>query len=495
VAPSGPQKQLFTLAEDLRRMLSGIERTVDQTVGQMDRELGQLRDAAEQMRLIAAGTLFTRLERVARDYAAATGRQVVFAGEGGDIRLDAPVIEAVQRALVQMVRNAVAHGIEPPAERRAAGKPEVGSVRLTVTRRGRRILFECADDGRGLDFDAIRRAAGMPHAGPEETVRLLLRGGISTSPQVTEAAGRGVGMDVVRDVVQRVGGGLEVRSEPGRGTVFELTVPSSLSAADSLLVESSGVVAGLPLDAVRRCLRLAPEDFTDTGHGLAIRHDGAGIPFLPLAELIATPSAPRPQCWTAVVVAGPSGLAAVGVDRLLGSSRVVVHPLPADAPADAIVAGASLDAEGNPRLILDPEPLVAAVGRAAGAQRADTRALPTILVIDDSLTTQMLQRSILESAGYRVEVAGSAEIGLEMAKARDYGLFLVDVEMPGMDGFAFVERIRSDPVLYRVPAIMVTSRASPEDLQRGREVGAQGYMIKSAYDQGELLAMIRRLTE
>jgi two-component system chemotaxis sensor kinase CheA len=494
-ALDGAQKQLFTLADDLRRKLSGVERAVDQTVGQMDRELGLLRDSAEQMRLIAAGTLFTGLARVARDYARDTGCQVVFTGEGGEIRLDAPVIEAVQRALVQLVRNAVVHGIEPPAERRAAGKPETGSVRLAVRRRGRRILFECADDGRGLDFDAIRRAAGAPHAGPDETLRLLLRGGISTSAQVTEAAGRGVGMDVVRDTVQRIAGGLEVKSEPGRGTVFELTVPSSLSAVDSLLVESAGVIAGLPLDSVRRCLRLAPEDFADTGHGLAIPYGDAGIPFLPLAELIATPASSRPQRWTALVVAGASGLAAVGVDRLLGSGRVVVHPLPEDAPADDIVAGASLDSEGNPRLILDPEALVAAIGRATGTPQAGPRALPTILVIDDSLTTQMLQRSILESAGYRVEVAGSAEIGLEMAKARDYGLFLVDVEMPGMDGFAFVERIRSDPVLYRVPAIMVTSRAAPEDLQRGREVGAQGYMIKSAYDQSELLAMIRRLTE
>lgn len=492
---SGPQKQLFALAEELRRKLAGADRVLDHTLGQMDRELGQLRDNTEQMRLIAANSLFTSLERTVRDGARALGRLAEFAGEGGEVRLDAPVIEAVQHALVQMVRNAVAHGIEPPEERRAGGKPEEGRVRLRVARRGRRILFECSDDGRGLDFDAIRRAANAPAASDEEAVRLLLQGGVSTSDQVTEAAGRGVGMDVVRDVVQRLGGGLDIRSEAGRGTVFEMTVPSSLSALDTLLVESSGVVAGLPLDSVRRCLRLAPEDFADTGGGLAVRHEQAAVPFLPLAELIDAPRPPDETRWTAVVVAGRDGLAAIGIDRLLGSARVVVHPLPDEAPADDIVAGASLDAEGNPRLMLDPDRLVAAVARAAGSLPPAARPLPAILVIDDSLTTQMLQRSILESAGYRVDVAGSAEIGLEMAKAREYGLFLVDVEMPGMDGFGFIERIRSDPVLYRVPAILVTSRAAPEDLQRGRDVGAQGHMIKSAFDQSELLAMIRRLTE
>jgi len=492
---SGPQKHLFTLADELRRKLAGADRALDQSLGQMDRELGQLRDNAEQMRLVSAASLFTALERAVRDGARSLGRLAEFAGEGGEVRLDAPVIEAVQHALVQMVRNAVAHGIESPAERRANGKPEEGRVRLRVARRGRLILFECSDDGRGLDFDAIRRAAKTPQASDEEAVRLLLKGGISTSDQVTQAAGRGVGLDVVRDVAQRLGGGVDVRSEAGRGTVFELTVPSSLLAVDTLLVETSGVVAGLPLESVRQCLRLKPEDFADTGHGLAIRFEQAAVPFLPLAELIAAPRPSPSLLWTAVVVASRDGLAAIGIDRLQGTARVVVHPLPDEAPADAIVAGASLDAEGNPRLMLDPDRLVAAVGRASGLLAPQTKPLPMILVVDDSLTTQMLQRSILESAGYPVDVAGSAEIGLEMAKARDYGLFLVDVEMPGMDGFGFVERVRSDPVLYRIPAIMVTSRNATEDLQRGRDVGAQGYMVKSAFDQTELLAMIRRLTE
>jgi len=479
----------------LRRKLSGADRVLDQTLGQMDREIGLLRDNTEQMRLIAANSLFTGLERAVRDGARALGRLAEFTGEGGEIRLDAPVIEAVQHALMQMVRNAVAHGIEPPEARRAQGKPEEGRVRLRVARRGRRILFECSDDGRGLDLEAIRRAARAPNATDEEAARLLLKGGISTSDQVTQAAGRGVGMDVVRDVVQRLGGGLDIRSDPGQGTTFELTVPSSLSAVDMLLVETSGVVSGLPLDSVRRCLRLAPEDFADTGNGLAVRYEEAALPFLPLAELIAAPRPPAEMRWTAVVVAGHDGLAVIGIDRLLGSTRLVVHPLPEDAPAEDIVAGASLDAGGNPRLMLDPDRLVAAIARSAGGSTTADKPLPAILVIDDSLTTQMLQRSILESAGYRVDVAGSAEIGLEMAKAREYGLFLVDVEMPGMDGFGFIERIRSDPVLYRIPAILVTSRAAPEDLERGRAAGAQGYMIKSAFDQGELLAMIRRLTE
>lgn len=491
---TGPQKQLFTLAEELRRSLTGIDSALGRTLEQIERELGQLRDNAEQLRLVDAASLFTTLERTARDCARALGREVGFSGAGGEIRLDAPMLDALQQALVQIVRNAVAHGIEPPAERLRLGKPEAGRVTLRIERRGGRIRFECSDDGRGLDFDAIRSAAKAPRASDEEAIRLLLKGGISTSERVTETAGRGVGLDVVRDLIQKVGGTLEIRSEPGRGTVFDLSVPPSLSAVEALLIEVSSVVAALPLDAARHCLRLLPGDFVRTGKGLAILQEGEAVPFLPLAELLGLPYATGEERWTAVVVAGESGSAALGVDRLLGSGRLVVHPLPEEAPAADIVSGASLDAEGTPRLMLDPDRLVAAA-QAGGAREAESRSLPPVLVIDDSLTTQMLQRSILESAGYKVDLAGSAEIGLEMARAGDYGIFLVDVEMPGMDGFGFVETIRADPALFRTPAILVTSRAAPEDLQRGKDVGAQGYMVKSAFDQGELLSMIKRLTE
>jgi two-component system chemotaxis sensor kinase CheA len=491
---SGPQKQLFALADELRRSLTGVESALGRTLEQMERELGQLRDNAEQLRLVGAASLFTILERTARDSARALGREVSFSGTGGEIRLDAPMLEAMQHALVQIVRNAVAHGIEPPAERVRLGKPEAGRITLRIERRGGRINVTCGDDGRGLDLDAIRRAAHAPHASMAEAIRLLLKGGISTSEQVTEASGRGVGLDVVRDLMQKVGGTVEITSEAGRGANFHLSVPPSLSAVDALLVEVGGVTIGLPLDAARHCMRLLPADFVRTGTGLAILSEGTAIPFRPLADLLGIAYAAQEERWTAVVVAGDDGKAAFGIDRLLGSARLVIHPLPQEAPADAIVAGASLDAAGTPRLMLDPDRLVAAA-KTGGVLAAAFSALRPVLVVDDSLTTQMLQRSILESAGYDVDLAGSAEIGLEMAKSRDYGIFLVDVEMPGMDGFSFVEKVRADPALYRTPAILVTSRAAPEDLQRGKDVGAQGYMVKSAFDQSELLSMIKRLTE
>ena len=185
--------------------------------------------------------------------------------------------------------------------------------------------------------------------------------------------------------------------------------------------------------------------------------------------------------------------AAIGVDKLLGAARAVVRPIPDLTPNKDMVSGVFLDSEGTPQIILDAEGLVDEILQSGVTWTATGGAHEVILIVDDSLTTRMLEQSILETAGYEVALAQSAEQALEMAQGNRYALFLVDVEMPGMDGFSFIERIRADPTLRHIPAILVTSRSSPEDKQRGVDVGAQGYVVKSEFNQSDLLSLIRRL--
>jgi two-component system chemotaxis sensor kinase CheA len=488
-------------ALELRRRLGRLERNLGASAEQIDRELNQLRDAAEQLRLVSASVLFASLERSARDTAQELGKQLEFVAKGGDIRLDAYVLGTIQKALVQIVRNAVAHGIEFSAERHAAGKPQAGQLSVNVVRRGRWIAFACRDDGNGVDLEAVRRIAirrGLLSAdaadpGPEDLIALLLRGGISTSDTVTKVAGRGVGLDVVREAVEQLGGEAKIHTRRGQGTSFELIVPLSVTSLDVLMVEAAGSVVSIPLDAVRTSLRIPAGEISWRPAGAAVRFEQTVLPFMALPELLYGVRSPPDRTWSAVAVAGADGLAVLGVDRLLGTARVVARPLPDLMPASIFAAGASLDSEGNPQLLLDPDGLVHEARHADGSKRGPEQVRPPVLVIDDSLTTRMLEQSILESAGYEVDVAASAEAGLISARHKNYGLFLVDVEMPGMDGFSFVETIRADPTLRHIPAILVTSRAAPEDRERGREAGANGYIVKSAFDQIELLAMIRPL--
>jgi two-component system chemotaxis sensor kinase CheA len=504
LARPGPSDGARGIAQELQALLGGLEHGLASSTDQMDRELRQLRDAAEQLRLVPAGSLFTALELTARDAALALGKRVAFEGHGGDVRLDAHVLAGVQGALLQLVRNAVAHGIEPPAQRQAAGKPPDGRLTLDVARRGRCVVFRCSDDGAGVDLAAVRRiaerkgllAATAQALDAQGLLRLMLHGGLSTSGSVTEVSGRGIGLDVVRDAAERLGGEVAARTEPGRGTTLELTVPLSLASLNALWVEAAGTPVAIPLDAVRRTLRLPAQQIAATAQGRTVVYEDRAIPFVALSALLAEsppPGSARPI--SVVIVEGGGALAAIGVERLLSTSKLVLRPLPELVPASPLVAGASLDAEGNPQLVLDPEGLVLAAGSAAAAAAPATRVPAPVLVIDDSLTTRMLEQSILESAGYEVHAAVSAEDGLERARRQPYALFLVDVEMPGMDGFTFVEQTRADPALRHVPAMLVTSRASPEDRQRGRDVGAQAYIVKSEFAQGEFLDRVRQLVQ
>jgi two-component system, chemotaxis family, sensor kinase CheA len=490
----------LSLAERLRDGVAGLDASVAPAMMRVDREVRQVRETAERLRLLPAELMFNALERAIRDAAQSLGKRVVLETKGGDVRLDVQLLGSIQRGLVQIVRNAVAHGIEPEAERAAAGKPREGRISLEIDRRGNRVCFRCRDDGRGVDVEAVRRAAqrlgalpaGTGALGPDQLIGLLMTGGVTTSRSVTEVAGRGIGLDIVRETAIRLGGEVAVRSEPGKGATFELTVPASLSSVDALIVEAGGRAAAIPLGAVRRTVRLVAVDVARTGDGASILFEGKPIPFAPLAPALGGADG-APPTWSVVVLESRGSVAAIGVDRLRGTQHIVLRQLPRMTPADAVLAGASLDADGTPQMVLDPDELVALARRfKAEAPPTPAPRLP-ILVIDDSLTTRMLEQSILESAGYTVDLATSGEEALDKARRTKYALFLVDVEMPGMDGFTFLSQARADTELRQVPGVLVTSRNSPEDRQRGAAAGARGYILKSEFDQNELLAQIRTL--
>ena len=499
-------QRLQSVASELLGAVTTFELAVSGDSEQLDRELGDIRDGIERLRLVPVSVLFTDLERAARDAAHAQAKRVVFEGHGGEVRLDVHLLTAAQGALQHIVRNAVVHGIEPEDERRAIGKPSDGRVTLEVVRRGRNVVFACRDDGRGIDLDAVRDSArrkgllvdDSATLDSSELMRLLLKGGISTSGAVTELSGRGIGLDVVRDFAERAGGEVTVTTETGKGTSVNLEVPLSLASFEALAVESDGITVLIPLDSVVQTVRVDSEEIRASVHSETLTHDGIVYPFLHLSETLSDKTvAPRIHGDCSVVItSGSSGAVAIGVHRLLGTSNVVVRPLPSFLSVSSIVSGVWLDAEGNPQLVLDSDGLVSRAQRNEHQVRreADVPSLDPILVIDDSLTTRMLEQSILESASYSVEVASSAEEGLVKARSKRYLLFLVDVEMPGMDGFAFIEQTKADPMLRDIPAILVTSRSAPEDLQRGIDVGAGAYVTKGEFDQGKLLERIKELT-
>lgn len=484
--------------------LDAIDGTGEKTRAreELEREIDELRERVGRLRLLPAEVVFADVRRAVRDTATALGKQVEVEFAGGEIRLDAHVLGAVRGALLHVVRNAVAHGIEHPTQRAGAGKSATGRITFAAARVGHRAVFSCGDDGRGIDAPAIKEAAarsGVVTAeaaralGQNELIELLLQGGVSTSRDVTEISGRGVGLETLRHAAKQLKGDVSITSTPGRGTRVELSVPISLSSMPVLAVHAGGAAVLIPLDAVVGIVTVASASVCATSTGETLLWKESAVPFVPLAILVggeASAASRRPR--QAVVVRGAKGEMAVGVDNVLDVREIVLQALPRHAKADPVVAGVAFDVANIPRIVIAPDALDATVSSASTPATERQATLP-VLVIDDSLTTRMLEQTILEAAGYEVALAVSAEDGLAKAAAGHYGLFIVDVEMPGMTGFEFVARTRADPKLAGVPCIMVTSRNSAEDRRRGIEAGAAAYFDKGQFDQDALLESIRGL--
>ncbi|MBX3167226.1 MAG: response regulator [Candidatus Eremiobacteraeota bacterium] len=437
------------------------------------RELQELHQALEQLRLLPLSSLYTTLQRTLRDAAQEMQLQARFQAQGPEVKLEESVLRLLRAALVQGVRNAIAHGIETPEQRRRAGKETVGQVHLQVERRGTWLALTLSDDGRGVDTAAL----AIGRSGEDGNLDRLLEGGVSTSQEVNQMSGRGVGMDVIREAAQRLGGRVRLESQPGQGFKLHLDFPVRAASLPALRVRSRDQSLLIPLESVLKVSREETPDLRD-------------LPCLGLAAFLHWDGLARAEDIR-VVVAAASGTAVFQVEAVDGMVQTLVYPLPALAPCHPAISGAALDLEGRPELVLDPSRIdrFEVVARTVVATRAPAR----ILVVDDSLTTRVMQQSILESRGFTVDLASSGSEALQKVESQAYDLFLVDAEMPGMTGFELIERLRARPREQSLPILMVSSLPRAEYEAAARQAGAQGYHEKSSFDQEELVREIRRL--
>ncbi len=499
-----PGPRLHETVEEMRLALQHARQGLGMRADSTDREVAEVRGNIDRLRLLPTSLLFPALERAVRDAAEMFGKQVVFHTAGREQRLESHVLSALGEALSHLVRNAVAHGIENPQDRLARGKPARGEVSVKIERRADRILFTCSDDGSGIDVDAVRRAAverGIMSAAnaaalsQTEALDLIFSPGVTTSASLNEVAGRGIGLEVVREVASRFKGWAGVLTEVGVGTAVQIEVPVSLSSVRAILLAAGDLLIWIPLEAVHSALRLGADAIVSLAGRSSLIFEGRAIPFIRLAETMGRPLASgadsRPHL-AAIVQAG-SELLAVGVDRVIHASEVIVHPLPVAAGRVAMLAGAVFDAQGNPQLVLNPDALLEAAHAVSSRPTREATPAPHILVIDDSLTSRVMLQSILETGGFKVDLAVSGEDAMAKARERRYSLFVCDVEMPGMNGFEFVSQTREYDYLQGIPSILVTTRGGADDRRRGAEAGARAYIVKGEFSKDSLLETVRSL--
>jgi two-component system chemotaxis sensor kinase CheA len=441
------------------------------------------------------------LERAARDVSRTLGRPARLEIHGGALELDRSLLQALREPLLHLVRNAVAHGLEAPEARGAAGKPEEGHIALTARLTGSRVQVTVEDDGRGLNLDALReraRALGLPEPEDDaETARLAFLPGLSTAAEVTPVSGRGVGLDVVRTQVESLRGTVEVTTRPGQGTTFLLDVPLTLSTLRVLLVSAGGQTLALASESVARLVRLAPGEVREVEGRPTWAAGDALVPLASLADVLGLPPGPPRPRRSAVVLATGTARAALVVDEVLSEQEALVRSLGARVRRARHVSAAAVLPDGRLSLLLNPVSLVrAAGGRPSTAlfpTPAAQRARRRVLLADDSPTTRALEQSILEGAGYEVVACVDGAEAWERLQAGGADALVLDVEMPRMDGFALTEAVRASPRFSRLPVVLVTARGRPEDQARGLQAGASAYLVKSAFDPTSLLETLRRL--
>jgi len=476
--------------------------------------IDQLLDEMKQIVVQPFSTVLDLFPPSVRELARDQGKEIELVIAGGETEIDRRILDDVKDPLIHVVRNSVDHGIELPAVRRARGKPERGRIAITVSQRdGHQVEIAVRDDGAGFDADALQRAAakaGTVTAGSRGTalsrdarLALAFEPGVSTRPLVTELSGRGLGLSIVKERVERLAGTLHLESTPGEGASLHITLPLTFTRFRGVVVRAAGHCLVLPTRSVARVARVAAEQVRTVENRASIVLEDRAIALVALADVLGFQGADERSAGGPVVVLGGGALGepvAFGVDEVVDEREVLVKPLGRPLARVRHVAAATVLGDGRVAPILHVPDLLrtaaAHAGPAPGARERDDAPAPPrkrVLVVEDSVTSRALVRGILESAGYEVQTAADGLEAFTTLRSHPFDLVVSDVDMPRLNGFGLTAKIRADRSLADLPVVLVTALDSREDREHGIDVGADAYLVKSRFDQGNLLEVVRGL--
>ncbi len=493
--------------------LNDVHQNMGETLIDLDLYSRDIRDYAMNLRVLPARVLFDEFYRTVRDFSRELKKEFRLEVTGGETELDKQLLEELRPALIHIIRNSCDHGIEDPEARKHKGKPAEGVINIYAYHKGHNVIVEITDDGKGIDPKAVRDVAvergivsrsAADELTDDEARYLILQPSFSTSKIITDFSGRGVGMDVVKTNIERIKGDIRVESEKDKYTRITLTAPLTLSILNALLVNVREDIYAIPLTYVEEAIRLPVQAiFTEAGRD-AFNLRGEVIPLVKLENLLGYEARPGldeiPEKVPVVVLKFRNQQLGLIVDSYLRDQEIVVKSMGNFLGEIPFVGGATVLRYGEPTIILNVFDIFAAAERwsETGIKDQFERAMEgkpelKILVVDDSITTRMMEKSILEAAGYTVDLAVSGEEAEEKLRDNDYNLIVTDVQMPGIDGFELTRRIREKEETREMPVVVVTSLASDEDKRKGVEVGAQAYIVKGTFDQTTLLDTVKSL--
>lgn len=490
-----------------------LRRAADQDQLALAKLVDDLLDNSKKLVMLPLAILGTLLPKVVRDLSRDQGKDVELILRGEDVRIDKRILEEMKDPLIHLLRNCVDHGIEPPEERRRAGKPERARISLGVSSiDGNQIEMCVTDDGRGIDVAQVKAAAvrqgvltadNAPVLSDAAALALVFEPDLSTSPIITNVSGRGLGLAIVREKAERLGGRVAIESQPGSGTTIRITLPLTLATFRGVLVEAEQRRFVIPTAQVERVARFKTEDVQTVEGREALTLNGRTVSLVRLADVLKLPLAQRaaeaPRSTPLIVLGTGEQRMAFAVDAVVEEREVLLKPLRKPLSRVRNVLGATVLGSGEVAPVLNVSDLLKS-GRSAGSPARGGEPMPAvtaeakrILVAEDSITSRMLLKGILESAGYRVKTAVDGMEAFTALRTERFDALVSDVEMPRLNGFDLTARIRADRTLSELPVILVTALESREHRERGVDVGASAYLVKSDLDQSDLLEALRRL--
>lgn len=470
-----------------------------------------LKDEVTRLRMVPVSYLFSSFPRAMRDLAHERGKEISFEIHGDDTQLDKAILDQLKEPLLHLLRNSVDHGVEDGDARVRLGKPDEGKITLKAFRESNQVVIEVSDDGAGIDPEKVRRKAVemgfLPEdraydLGEEQVVQLLFTPGFSTKDEVTDVSGRGFGLDVVREKISLLKGRVEITSKVGEGTRFSLRLPLTMAITESLIIISGSDTYAIPIESVVETLRVRPNEMRSVEGKDVITVRGYIMPLVRLNDLFGLPARGilEREFFPVVVVQSVEKKVAILVDYVQGRQEIVIKALGDPLQNVKNISGATIMGDGGVVLILDIPSIIEScegviIKRVAVAEQkeSDQKRMKTILLAEDALTTAMLEKNILEAAGFSVVIARDGSEALKKASQEKFDLVITDVLMPNMDGFELTTALKRDKTLKDIPVIIVTTRETDADKRRGMDAGASAYILKSEFTSEGLLETIERL--
>ena len=497
------ESRLARLGESTEKSLHSLQLMVDTLLAEM-----------KKVHLLPFNSLIEPFPKIIRDLSHDLGKKIDLTCSGGELEIDRRILGELKEPLLHIIRNIVDHGIEKPAERQRNDKPPSGMITVDIRHQdGNRAEITVKDDGRGVDLAlvkgiAVRSELITPEQADSisdsEALQLIFESGVSTSPLITNISGRGLGLAIVREAMEKLGGHAAVSSRTGEGTEFRLVLPLSFATIRALLVETCGRECMIPAANVEQTARVPLADIKSVENRETINISGQALSLVRLGTLLELPDAAGEGSGThqeIVILSVAEKRIAVAVNQIIGIQEVLAKPLGSQLPRVRNVSGATVLGNGSVVPILNANDLLrtavnsssARVSTLSPAARPKKRVL-SVLVVEDSITSRTLLKNILETSGYQVKTAIDGSDALSILKTEEFDIVVSDVEMPRMDGFGLTAAIRSDKKLAELPVILVTGMESREDREHGIDVGANAYIVKSSFDQSRLVEAIQKLT-